>query len=174
VGGVGEDQSGLGWRPGEVSDGVATGGDRLAIHRLVQRLLQVRWRWLSVFVVAAPMLIIGGVLGNRDLLFPEGAALAFGVLSLRLPEWRRSAAVLAVLPAACAALGVALVHAAVPRWVGEIAALTGAFVLLAVLRSRLTPSISAAVFPLVFDVGLGVSPRCGGHRHDARRGRPLG
>lgn len=108
--------------------------------------------WLALFVIAVPMLVISGITGDHDLVFPEGAALAFGVLSLRLPAWSMSPALLASVPATCAAVGVALTYVPAARWVGEIAALSIALVLLQTVRSRLIPSISAAMFPLVFNV----------------------
>jgi hypothetical protein len=61
-----------------------------------------------------------GITGDHDLVFPEGAALVFSVLSLRLPAWSTSPALLATVPATCAAVGVALTYVPDPRWVGEI------------------------------------------------------
>ena len=105
-----------------------------------------------VFAAVLPMLVASELLRNRDVIFPEAAALTFGVLALRLPEWSLSPARLALLPPACASIGVALVGLDTPRWAGELIALSLAFIILHVARSRLTPSISAAVFPLVFGV----------------------
>lgn len=105
-----------------------------------------------MFAVAGPMLVVVGLTHNRDVIFPEGAALALGVVALRLPDWSRSPIRLAVIPPACATIGIALTHADLPRWGGELAAITAAFVLLHLGRSRLTPSLSAGAFPLVFDV----------------------
>lgn len=98
------------------------------------------------------MLAVAGATGDPDLVFPEAAALAFGVLALGLPGWSRSPVKLALVPAACAAVGIAIVHLQFDRWIGEVIAITVALALLHVVSSRLTPSISAAAFRVVFDV----------------------
>jgi hypothetical protein len=56
------------------------------------------------------------------------------------------------LPTAAAGLGVALAHAVGPRWAREVIALSAALILLRAFRSLLTPTISAAVLPIAFDV----------------------
>jgi hypothetical protein len=111
-----------------------------------------------VFVIALPMLATSGLLRNVDVIFPEAAALTFGVLALRLPAWTRSPLRLALLPAVCATVGVTITKLGPPRWAGELLALSLAFVILHAARSRLTPSISAAIFPLVFAVDTWVFP----------------
>lgn len=98
------------------------------------------------------MLAVAGAVGAPQLIFPEGAALAFGVIALRIRAWRESPGVLLVVPAFAAGLGVALARLAGPAWVRELVAMTAALVLLRLLRSRLAPVISAAMLPVVFDI----------------------
>jgi hypothetical protein len=107
---------------------------------------------LLAFMIVVPMLAASAVLHDRDVIFPEGAALALGVLGLGLPNWCRSPVKLATLPPFCALIGVALAHADLSRWTGEIAAITVALAFLLWARSWLIPSLSAAAFPVVFDV----------------------
>ncbi|MGE0880887.1 MAG: hypothetical protein AB7L13_15315 [Acidimicrobiia bacterium] len=114
--------------------------------------------WLAVFVVVVPMLVLAAALDKVDVIFPEAAALAFGVLALRLPGWTYSPFKLALVPPVYAAGGVALAHLDWPRWLGVTVALTGAAAGLKLVRTRLAPSLSAGVFPLVFDVRTWVLP----------------
>jgi hypothetical protein len=107
---------------------------------------------MLTFVIVLPMLVASAGLHDRDVIFPEGAALALGVLGLGLPHWRQSPLRLATLPPLCALSGVALAHTDLSRWTGEIAAITVALACLHWGRSRLIPSVSAAAFPVVFAV----------------------
>jgi hypothetical protein len=118
----------------------------------MRRLMRRPPREMLAFVIVVPMLAASAVLHNRDVIFPEGAGLALGVLGLELPNWRRSPVRLATMPPFCALLGVALAHADLSRWTGEIAAITVALAFLHWGRSWLIPSLSAAAFPVVFDV----------------------
>ncbi len=103
-------------------------------------------------LVPVAMLAVAGAAGAPQLIFPEGAALAFGVMALRIGAWREAPGVLLVAPAAAAALGVALTRLGGPAWGRELVALTAALVVLRLLRSRLAPVISAAVLPVVFGI----------------------
>jgi HPP family len=115
-------------------------------------------RWLLPLVVVGPMAAIGVLTGEPAVVFPEGAALAFGVWTLRVPAWCASWWRLVALPTGCAVAGLGLAVLPMPMWVAGIGAVTVALAGLQWCRSRLGPSLSAAVFPIVFDVHTWVYP----------------
>jgi hypothetical protein len=90
--------------------------------------------------------------GQRELLFPEGVALAFGVWVLRRPDWCESAIRLVLAPVLCALGGTVATILIPQRVLAELAALTFAGVILFALPSRIGPALSAAVLPAVFGV----------------------
>lgn len=96
--------------------------------------------------------------GQRDFIFPEGAALTFGVLVMADPEWSASRWCLVVLPTGGAVLGHLLADSSVPVWLAEITGLSGAFVALQAFGSRVAPVLSAAVLPIVFGVHSWIYP----------------
>lgn len=102
---------------------------------------------------AVAMVATAGLLGEPSLLFPEGIALALGVWVTARPDWLASRWRIAVLPTACAALGVLVGLLPGPRSLLAIVALAAALVLLILLRSRLSPALSAAVLPVWFGTG---------------------
>jgi hypothetical protein len=106
-----------------------------------------------VFLFVVPMLVGATLTGRRDLIFPEGAALALGVLVLDLPGWTESPGRLLALPPLCAGIGLAVLHLHLAPWIGEITAVSAALACLQLLSSRLTPAISAAALPVAFGVG---------------------
>lgn len=123
--------------------------DKLKLEATVPA--RVSARMLPLIVVGA-MLAGAQLSGQRDVIFPEGAALAFGIAVLRNPEWSASRWRIVALPTACAVIGHLLTRLPTPTWTAEICGVTLALVLLAALRSRVAPALSAAVLPVVFDV----------------------
>ncbi len=111
-----------------------------------------RWRWMLPLVVVAPMLALARALGTHAIIFPEGAALAMGIWVLGLEGWTASRWRVLALPPLCAAAGVAIVGVDLPRVVAEICGVTFGLVVLAACDSRLAPSLSAAVLPIVFGI----------------------
>ena len=110
------------------------------------------WRWLLPYAVIVPMLVIAGLCKNKTLVFPEGAALAYGVFVLRNPGWVASRwRLLVVLPIA-ATLGLVIASIQIPLAGELVLGVTGVVVLLLVMRSFLTPSISAVLIPIVFQI----------------------
>lgn len=107
-------------------------------------------RWAVALLVPAGMLAVAGSLHARQLIFPEAAALSFGIIGLRIDRWRTSPVRIAVALPAAAALGVGLAHLPGPVAVYQIAALSAVLAGLRVVGSALTPTISAAMLPLVF------------------------
>jgi hypothetical protein len=101
-------------------------------------------------IVVSAMAAASTVAGQRDFIFPEGAALALGIGVLRIPDWSTSRWRIATLPPACAVIGHMLSVIDGPPWVLEITGLTAALALLECLGSRIAPAISAAVLPVVF------------------------
>lgn len=108
------------------------------------------WRWLLPLVVVAPMVGLRYGLGEREFVFPEGAALAFGVLVVGTPDWVCSRWRLLVLPTVCAAAGIVLTNLPVPKVAAEVLALGFAVALAQTVGGRLGPVVSAAVLPVVF------------------------
>jgi hypothetical protein len=89
---------------------------------------------------------------QRDLIFPEGAALMYGIAVQQNPDWSSSRWRIVTLPPLCAVVGHLLAGVAEPPWVLEIAGVSAALVILGAVGSRLAPSLSAAVLPIVFGV----------------------
>jgi hypothetical protein len=108
--------------------------------------------WALPFVVVLPMLALANTLGVHAIIFPEGAALVMGVWVLALPGWAASRGHVAVLPALCALLGTLIARSQLPTWLAAIAGVGVALLVLQSSDSRLAPSLSAAVLPIVFDV----------------------
>lgn len=98
------------------------------------------------------MAALAAATGQRDFIFPEGAALAFGVGVLRTPEWSSSRWRIVVLVPLCALAGHLLACAHAPTWLRELTGVTVALLLLETCGSRVAPALSAAVLPVVFDV----------------------
>jgi hypothetical protein len=128
-----------------------------AVTRAASDPVPVRWwartRWALPLIIVAPMLVLARVLGTSDIIFPEGAALAMGIWVLGLPGWTASRRHVLVLPPLCAAGGVALVGADLPRDIAAIVGVTAALLVLAAFDSRLAPALSAAVLPIIFGIG---------------------
>jgi hypothetical protein len=103
-------------------------------------------------IVVAVMLLGAGLSGHRDAIFPEGAALAFGIVVLGKPEWGASRWRIVALPSLCAVIGHFLAQMTWAPWAGEICAVSAALLVLRALRSRVAPALSAAVLPVVFGV----------------------
>lgn len=106
-----------------------------------------------MFLLVVPMLVGAALTDRRDLIFPEGAALALGVLVLDLPGWTESPGRLLALSPLCAGIGLAVLHLHLPHWLGEVVAVGAGLACLLLLSSRLTPAISAAALPVAFGVG---------------------
>jgi hypothetical protein len=98
------------------------------------------------------MAALAAATGQRDFIFPEGAALALGVGVLRTPEWSTSRWRIVLLVPLCALAGHLLACAHAPSWVRELTGVTIALLLLETCGSRVAPALSAAVLPVVFDV----------------------
>lgn len=116
------------------------------------------WRWLLPLVFAAAMVGFGYGLGDRAFVFPEGAALAFGVLVVDKPDWVFSRWRLLVLPTACAVAGSVAVNLAMPKAAAEVLALFFAVALMQTVKGRLGPVVSAAVLPVVFGITTWIYP----------------
>lgn len=110
------------------------------------------WRWLLPFVVVVPMVGFGYGLGDRAFVFPEGAALAFGVMVVRKHDWVCSRWRLLVLPTVCAVAGTVLAYLPVPKVAAELLAVGFALAALQTVGGRLGPAVSAAVLPVVFSI----------------------
>ncbi len=98
------------------------------------------------------MAAIAQVLDVRTIIFPETAALALGVWGLREPGWLKSPWHILVLPTVCAAMGVFVNHLAFPAMERELLILWAVLVLLTLMRSSLSPAISAGLLPIVLNI----------------------
>lgn len=145
--------------------------------------------WVLPLALVVPMLAIASLLGTHEIIFPEGAALVMGIWSLGLPGWSTSRWRVAALPAVFAAVGVLALRLDLSSTVTMLAVVTLALIALQVLDTRLAPSMSAAVLPIVFDVrdwgyplavlavslvvaaGMSWLPRERARRHPPRTGR---
>lgn len=108
--------------------------------------------WLAPCLLAPPMLLAADLTGRPAVLVPPALALAFGVWVARRPEMLASRWRIAVLPAVGAALGLAATGAPGPRWLVLVGTLTAVVVLLQLTRSRIGPTLAAALLPVVFDL----------------------
>jgi hypothetical protein len=99
------------------------------------------------------MVGVAEVAGDRSLLFPEGAALAWGAWAMGRQDWRRLGPRLAITPALCAVCGVAATILLPTRLTAELIALTAAVAIIAALRAQVGPALSAAVLPAVAGIG---------------------
>ena len=99
-----------------------------------------------------PMAVLAAATRQPGFIFPEGAALAFGVGVLRMREWSASRWRIVVLVPLCALAGHLLACAHAPIWLCELTGITVALLLLETRGSRLAPALSAAVLAIVFDV----------------------
>jgi hypothetical protein len=98
--------------------------------------------------VAKAALLTGAVY----VLFPELAALAYDVFTRPAGVWARSPLMLAITPAAAAAMGTAVART-MPYDLWSVAiCIAGAMLLIRLLRSPVAPAISAAFLPLALGV----------------------
>jgi len=114
-----------------------------------------RWvtpAWALALLIVVPMLALASALGAPAIIFPEGGAMAMGIWTLALPGWAASRWHIALLPATAALLGVLLLRTGMPAQLAAILAAALALGLLQITDSRLGPTMSAAVLPIVFDV----------------------
>jgi hypothetical protein len=117
--------------------------------------LPVRWAtpaWALPLLIVVPMLGLASALGAHAIIFPEGAALAMGIWTLALPGWAASRWHVALLPPVAALLGVVVLRLGMPGHLAAILAAALALVLLQFADSRLAPTMSSAVLPIVFGV----------------------
>jgi hypothetical protein len=113
------------------------------------------WRaaaWALPLVVVVPMLALASALGVHAIIVPEGAALVMGVWVLALPGWTASRRDVALLPPLCALFGVMLARSDLSLVAASMAGVALSLAALHAFDSRLAPSLSTAVLPIVFGV----------------------
>ncbi len=130
----------------------------VVVQTAVGRIDRAWWRWLLSLVVVAPMVGLAYGLGDRAFVFPEGAALAFGVMVVGKHGWVASRWRLLVLPTACAVAGCVLANLPMPKAAAEVLALGFALAVMQTVRGRLGPAVSAAVLPVVFSITTWIYP----------------
>jgi hypothetical protein len=109
-------------------------------------------RWAGPVAVAAVMLCGAQLAGQHAVVFPAGVGLAFGVWTVRRPEWCGSAARLVAAPTLGAACGVLAIDTLPSALLAELAALTAAALVLLILPARIGPVLSTAALPAAVDV----------------------
>ncbi|MDQ3849956.1 MAG: hypothetical protein M3296_05000, partial [Actinomycetota bacterium] len=114
--------------------------------------------WTLPLLPVAAMLVVAAATDQPEVIFPEGAALTFGIWAMQRPDWTSSRWRILVLPPLTAIVGVLLARVSIPVWVGQLAVLTVGLVVLQALRSRLAPTLAAGMFPLVFGIDEWVYP----------------
>ena len=116
------------------------------------------WRLALLLLVVPVMLVVAQVAGTSNVIFPESAALSFGILIMATPTWRSGRWRHLVSISASAFLGFGLQAVHLPVLGAELVALTAVLFVLTLLRSEMFPSISAALLPIVFHVQSIVYP----------------
>lgn len=115
-------------------------------------------RFAAAWMLAVLMVFSAGLVGERELIFPEILALASGAwLAPRCP-WRTGVRGLWLLPTAAACMGFALSLCGLPAPLGLSLAFLSATLLLTVTRSTLAPAISAAMLPLLLGTSSWLYP----------------
>jgi hypothetical protein len=110
-----------------------------------------RLGWALPFA-GIPTLALAHSLGVHAIIFPEGAALVMGIWVLGMPGWAASRWRVAVLPPLCAVAGTIIVRSGLPPAAAAILGAAVALLALQSLDSRLGPSLSATMLPIVFGV----------------------
>ncbi len=104
---------------------------------------------LSILLIAS-MFAVAGFAGQKEIIFPEIAALALGAWVLEKPPWHGTNLSFWLSPALAALTGMAIVryfpYSPVPM---TAAAFVAVILQLKLLRSAILPSISAAILPVV-------------------------
>jgi hypothetical protein len=118
---------------------------------LPQEAWWARLGWALPFA-GIPTLALAHSLGVHAIIFPEGAALVMGIWVLGVPGWAASRWRVAVLPPLCALAGTIIVRSELESWGAAILGAAVALLLLQSLDSRLAPSLSATMLPIVFGV----------------------
>jgi hypothetical protein len=108
------------------------------------------WRLVAPVLVALGMLLVAQAV--PAVLFPEGAALASGIVVLGQADWAASPGRLAAVVPLAALGGVGLARSGLAPWQAELVGLVGVLGLLRLAGSRLAPALSAALIPSVFHV----------------------
>ncbi len=109
--------------------------------------------FLSILLIAA-MFAVAGISGQKEIIFPEIAALALGAWVLETPPWHGTNFNFWLSPSLAALTGVTIVRY-FPY--SPVLMTAGAFVVvilqLKLLRSAILPSISAAILPVITHAG---------------------
>ncbi|MCK4177061.1 hypothetical protein [Aciditerrimonas ferrireducens] len=108
------------------------------------------WRLVVPVLVALGMLLVAQAV--PAVLFPEGAALASGIVVLGQADWAASPGRLATVVPVAALGGVGLARSGLAPWQAELVGLVGVLALLRLAGSRLAPALSAGLIPSVFHV----------------------
>lgn len=105
---------------------------------------------LSAVVLVGGMTAAAVLLDNREIIFPEIAAIAVGALIAPKFSWNASKPRIFIYVTVCAALGIAIVKwLPLPVWAQMITAFLLAQVLLASSKTTFAPMISAIVLPVM-------------------------
>ena len=113
----------------------------------------------SAVLLVTLMTAAAELLGNREILFPEIAAIAVGYLICPRPAWKTDSRRIFLMITAGAVLGVLVVRfLPLPQWAKMSAAFLCASLLLAYSRTGFAPVISAVVLPVMLGTESAVYP----------------
>lgn len=111
------------------------------------------WRRLAmVWALGVTMVTIAQVTHQVNLIFPECTALALGAWGFRHAAWLKRPWHIVMLPPIAAFWGVLLIHLGGPQYVQEAVTLGIITAALVILRSALTPTLSAGLLPIVLHI----------------------
>ena len=121
--------------------------------------LSLSIRFVVSVITVALMVTAAIVVGDKEVIFPETAALTVGAfVSDKLP-WRTGMVRMIVVMTLGAFIGYGLsAYSPLPLYVNVIAAFTACIIILSAVRSTMLPMISAAVLPILTNVQSLVYP----------------
>ncbi|ODA39997.1 Integral membrane protein [Desulfosporosinus sp. BG] len=122
------------------------------MHRIVLHIKQIPtkvYSLLAVVLLVIAMYTAAVILPQKEIIFPELAALAVGTWVLGNHRWLHQPLLICISPTLAAVTGIIIVHFLSQY---QVFAILLAFVVvsieLSIMRSHVTPSISAAILPI--------------------------
>lgn len=108
---------------------------------------------LAVLLLVIVMYTAAGSLSQKEIIFPELAALAVGTWILGNRRWLRQPLLICLSPTLAAVTGIIIVHfLSHYQVVAILLAFVAVSIELAMMRSHVTPSISAAILPIFLQI----------------------
>ena len=103
-------------------------------------------------LLAAAMIGISELLGEKEIIFPEITALTVGAIAAPKQSWRVSRVRMMLLIAVCSVLGILIVrYSPLPKAANLVGAYLVCQVIFLLSRTSFAPMISAAALPVLMD-----------------------